>query len=68
MQDKAARKRAKAESLQNEWNKETRVHKMDLGAGGSRKIVVDAEGVDVIIPIIVDSILDDGAIVDESGT
>lgn len=41
---------------------------MATGAGGSRGPIIDVEEVDVMPPIIVDSVPTDGTVVEESET
>lgn len=51
-----AENKAKADSIQDEWDRETRIHEMDARAGGSIALIAITEGVDVM-PLSADSVL-----------
>ncbi|KAF3675682.1 hypothetical protein FXO38_04651 [Capsicum annuum] len=49
---KATKKNPRAKSIQNEQDRQTRVHEMALGAGELRALIMDTEGVDVMTQIL----------------
>lgn len=59
-------KKTRRDSIQDEQDRQTWVREIDMGYGGSRSLILDFEGVDVVALPIVDPVLV-GIVAEESG-